>query len=97
MARDGFRRADVLPGSFIIAIGVLGTTLSGMHYIRNRHHAKVLGECRATIESLRGTKFPHRPREFPRLLAVLWLVLPILIAVAGVFVVVLAHRAHGHA
>jgi hypothetical protein len=53
VTRDGFERADILPGALIIVIGLIGAALSLKHYERNRFHTTVLRFTRKEITRLR--------------------------------------------
>ena len=106
VTRDGFNRADILPGALIIALGLIGIALSVKHYERNRFHTKVLKVTREEIARLRGdprvsthalrkqARKEHADETSSMLVRTrlnrLWLALPILIVVSGIVVVVLA-------
>lgn len=104
--QDGLGPSDIPAATIVIVLGVLGLLLSLSHYAKSREHIRIMGIIRDEIKALggadtnsarkRGTqRFQEDQADQPMLRMSgwrwrLWALLPLLVAIAGLALVILS-------
>ena len=104
--QDGLGNADIPAAAIVTVLGVLGFLLSLSHYAKSREHIKIMGVIRDEIEELGGAdtngvrkrgEQRFKDDQANRLVLRtsgwrwrLWAILPLLVAIAGVALVILS-------